>query len=90
MAEDGAAGGADDDSLGVREDGGDVDATGALDVHEEAVGRLHEALKLVLPLLDGGIGVEKVVLKQRVAVNCYGHSDKRKQRGGGQGKRKSR
>ena len=44
LAKDGAAGRADNDSLSVREDGGDVDAAGALYVHEETVGRLHEAL----------------------------------------------
>lgn len=35
LAEDGGAGTADDDSLGVGEDGRDVEAAGALDVHEE-------------------------------------------------------
>lgn len=35
LAEDLGAAGADDDSLCVREDGGDGEAAGALDVHEE-------------------------------------------------------
>ena len=35
LAEDLGAAGADDDGLGVREDGGDGEAAGALDVHEE-------------------------------------------------------
>lgn len=35
LAEDGGASLADDDGLGVREDGGDGEAAGALDVHEE-------------------------------------------------------
>jgi len=36
-AEDGAAGTAENYGLGVREDGSDVEATGALDVHEVRV-----------------------------------------------------
>lgn len=35
LAEDGGTSLADDDGLGVREDGGDGEAAGALDVHEE-------------------------------------------------------
>jgi len=35
LAQDGRAAGADDDGLGVREDSGDGEAAGALDVHEE-------------------------------------------------------
>ena len=35
LAKDLGATGADNDGLGVREDGGDGEATGALDVHEE-------------------------------------------------------
>jgi hypothetical protein len=35
LAENGCATLADDDSLGVREDGGDGEATRALDIHEE-------------------------------------------------------
>jgi len=36
--------GANDDGLGVREDGGDCEAAGALDVHEEGAGRRDERL----------------------------------------------
>ncbi len=35
LAENGRAAGADDNCLGVREDGGDGEAAGALDIHEE-------------------------------------------------------
>lgn len=35
LAEDGRAAGANDDGLGVREDGGDCEAAGTLDVHEK-------------------------------------------------------
>ena len=31
---------------------GDVEAAGALDIHEEGVGRLHQPLELVPPLLQ--------------------------------------
>jgi len=46
----------------MAEDGGDVKATRALHVHEEAVGALNETLKLVLLLLVSGVGVEKIFL----------------------------
>jgi hypothetical protein len=39
---------ADDDCVCVREDGGDCEAAGALDVHEEGAGGRHEGLELVL------------------------------------------
>jgi hypothetical protein len=39
---------ANDDCVGVREDGGDGEASGALDVHEERAGSGHEGLELVL------------------------------------------
>jgi hypothetical protein len=35
----------------VRENGGDLEASGALNIHEKAVGRLDKSLKLVLLLL---------------------------------------
>ena len=54
------AGSADDNGLGVREDGGDGEATGALDVHEERVGVLHKSLELVRASLLLGGGVKKV------------------------------
>ena len=43
---------ADDDGLRVAEDGRDVEAAGALDVHEKAVGRRDEALELVAAQLQ--------------------------------------
>lgn len=39
---------ADDDCVGVREDGGDGEASRALDVHEERAGGGDEGLELVL------------------------------------------
>jgi hypothetical protein len=39
---------ADDDCVGVREDGGDGETSRALDVHEERAGSGHERLELVL------------------------------------------
>jgi hypothetical protein len=39
---------ADNDCVGVREDGGDGEASRALDVHEEGAGSGHEGLELVL------------------------------------------
>lgn len=51
---------ADDDGLGVGEDGGDGEATRALDVHEERVGVLHKSLELVRASLLLGGGVQKV------------------------------
>jgi len=44
LAQDGRAALADDDGLGVGEDGGDGEAAGALDVHEEGAGRRHKGL----------------------------------------------
>ena len=44
LAEDGRASGADDDGLGVRENGGDGEAAGALNVHEEGARRRHKSL----------------------------------------------
>ena len=44
---------ADNDCVRVREDGGDGEATGALDVHEEGAGGGHEGLELVLLGLTG-------------------------------------
>merc|ERR1712048_296236 len=60
LAEDRRAAGAHNDGLGVREDGGDVEAAGALDVHEEGTGSRHKLLKLVLAGLSLRSGVEKV------------------------------
>lgn len=44
LAQDGGAALADNDGLGVREDGGDGEAAGALDVHEEGSGNRHQGL----------------------------------------------
>jgi len=44
----------------VGEHGGDVKATGALDVHEERAGGRHKSLELVLAGLSGGMGVEEI------------------------------
>jgi len=41
----------------MREDGGDGEATGTLDVHEEAARRRYERLELVLLGLSGGRGI---------------------------------
>ena len=46
------AAGTHDHSLGVAEDGGDVEARGTLDVHEVRVGSRHYPLPLVPPLLQ--------------------------------------
>lgn len=46
LAQHGAAAAADDDGLGVREDGGDGEAAGAFDVHEEGAGDGDEGLGL--------------------------------------------
>jgi hypothetical protein len=60
LAENGGAGAADDNGLGVREDGGDVEATGALDVHEERAGAGHKGLKVAGQKLfiESGLQVE--------------------------------
>jgi hypothetical protein len=44
----------------VREQGGDGEATGTLDVHEVAVRRLHQTLKLMLLLFELGVRVKEV------------------------------
>lgn len=49
---------ADDDCVGVREDGGDGEASRALDVHEERAGSGHKGLELVLAGLTGCVLVE--------------------------------
>lgn len=61
LAQDGRAARADDDTLCVTEDGGDLVAAGALHVHEVRVRVLHQALQLVLPLLLGGQRVQQVL-----------------------------
>jgi len=65
LAEHGRAAGADDDGLCVREDGGDGEAAGALDIHEEGAGSWDKVLELVLASLSGWGWVEK--------INCENH-----------------
>jgi len=60
LAEDSRAALADDDGLGVGEDGGDGEAAGALDVHEERAGAGHKGLELVLAGLGGRAGVQQI------------------------------
>jgi hypothetical protein len=60
LAQDLRAALADDDCVCVREDGGDGEASRALDVHEERAGSGHESLELVLAGLSGRGRVEKV------------------------------
>jgi len=60
LAEDLRAAGADDDGLCVREDGGDGEAAGALDVHEEGAWAWDESLQLVLAGLSLRRWVEEV------------------------------
>jgi len=60
-SEGGGARGAQHDALCVREYGGDVEAALALDIHEEAIGGLDEALKLVLALFGLLSGVQKIL-----------------------------
>merc|ERR1719162_746111 len=49
-----------DNCLGVAVDGSDLQATWALDVHEEAVRRLDHALELVLGFLFLQVGVQQI------------------------------
>ena len=44
----------------MRENGGDVHAGGALNIHEKAVGGGHKALELVLAGLAGLRGVQQI------------------------------
>lgn len=60
LAQDGVAGSTLNDGRGVREHSGDLEASGALDVHEEGSGRLDKLLQLVLSGLSFGGRVEKV------------------------------
>lgn len=51
LAEDRGAALADDNSLGVREYGGDGEAAGALDVHEERSGAGHQSLPEMISII---------------------------------------
>ncbi len=65
LAQDLRAALADDDGLCVREDGGDCEASRALDIHEEGAGSGDEILELVLAgltvieLVEGTVGGAK-------------------------------
>jgi len=60
LAQDGGAALADDNGLGVGEDGGDDEAAGALDVHEEGSRGGDKSLELVLLGLSGRGRVQKI------------------------------
>lgn len=60
LAQNGGATLADDDGLGVGEDGGDGEASRALDVHEERAGGRNQSLELVLLSLGSRAGVEEI------------------------------
>jgi hypothetical protein len=62
LAQNGGARSAKDNGSRVAEHGGDLEATGAFNVHEEAVRALYEALELVLGLLVGLGRVQQVVI----------------------------
>lgn len=82
LAKDRSARAANDDGLGVREDGGDVEAPRALDVHEKGAWSRHKHLHLVLASLRGWVGVEKIFsenhidwffvfsLRKKLRLNC--------------------
>merc|ERR1719183_948671 len=60
LAEHHVAVAAEHDGLRMGEDRGDLEAAGALDVHEEGIGGLNQALELVLLLLLLRAGVQQV------------------------------
>ena len=60
LAQHGTARAAQHNGLRMREDGGDVEAAGALHVHEEGVRGLHQALQLVPALLQLARRVQQV------------------------------
>jgi hypothetical protein len=62
--------GADDDCLSVREDGGDCEAAGALDVHEEGSGTWHELLELVLAGFGRWCWVEEIDGENLIEMEC--------------------
>lgn len=66
LTKDGGTRAANDDGLGVREDGGDVEAPRALDVHEEGAWSRHKHLHLVLASLRGWVGVEKIFSENHI------------------------
>lgn len=60
VAQDGVASGAGDNSLGVAVNSGNLVTSLALDVHEEGVGALDEALLLVLKFLGGERRIQQI------------------------------
>jgi len=60
LAENSRAAGADDDGLCVGEDGGDGEAAGALDIHEEGSRSRDKVLELVLASLSGWGRVQEI------------------------------
>lgn len=62
--------GANDNSLGVREDGGDCEAAGALDVHEEGSRAGHKLLELVLAGFGRWGWVEEVDCENLIEMRC--------------------
>jgi hypothetical protein len=77
LAKDGRAALADDNGLGVGEDGGDGEAAGALHIHEEGSGCGHKGLELVLASLRGSAWVEEIdsqnLTKSIVSVVVHNH-----------------
>jgi len=70
LAEHGGAALADNDRLCVREDGGDGEAAGALDVHEEGAGSGDQSLQLVLLGLSSRAGVEEIDSENHLDCVC--------------------
>jgi hypothetical protein len=64
----------------MREDGGDLDTAGALDVHEEAVGALNQSLELVLASLIRFGGVEEIVFQLEITKSAIGQNRETYQR----------
>jgi len=52
----------------MAEHGGDPVASWALHIHEIAVGVLHQALQLVLPLFLGGLRVQQISCKRHPSL----------------------
>ena len=73
MTENGGAADAEDDGLSVAENGGDLVATGALDVHEKGVGVLDQTLQLTLALFLLREGVQQILceLESRIERQTY-------------------
>lgn len=70
LAEDGVASNADDDGGGVREDGRNLEASRALNVHEVGVWVLNKTLKLVASDLPLWLWVKKVNGQRHFYSTC--------------------